>query len=119
HNVKVLLQLGHRPEDISLSRVEGHNPMHPEDWQEAMKLFQTTLREGRGYLQEYRALAADEQEGVARWFRAELTVTGKNAQGGARELVTISRDISRMKQAEDEAVQGARLEKWLVARAKA
>ncbi|MEX1031985.1 MAG: ATP-binding protein [Cellvibrionaceae bacterium] len=116
HNVNGLVQLGYRKKDLNLRSLEAHNPMHPDDWHEAYRLFNSTLQKGTGHEHEYRAVG---QNGETHWYHYDVTVTEKNEQGGAREFVSISRNITTVRATAKAAVERANREKWLVAKAKA
>lgn len=116
HNVNGVLELGYNKEDIDLRSPQARNPMHPDDWREAYALFNKALREGADYQHHYRAVNAD---GEPKWYHAEVTVTNKKPDGGALDLVSISRNVTDMRRAAEQAVRNANLEKWLVAKCNA
>lgn len=116
HNVNSFLALGYAKEDINISSPGPSNPMHPEDWEQARYLFGRAVHEGLGYEHEYRSAGRNGEE---RWFRAVVTVTDRIEHGGARQLVSLSRDITELRRAAEDAVEQAELEQWLVAQTNA
>lgn len=116
HNINTFLEMGYEKDKIDISRPDQNNPMHAEDWDEARRLFTRALTEGRNYEHDYRAVGKDGQQ---RWFRAAATVIKTDDDGSACQMVSLSQDVTHLRQAAQEAVEQAELEQWLVAQTNA
>lgn len=116
HNVNSFLALGYARDKLDISALGPHNPMHVEDWEQAKHFFIRARKEGLDYEHEYRSRG---ENGEEHWFRAVVSVTERNQRGGARQLVSLSQDITELRRAAEEALEQAELEQWLVAQTNA
>lgn len=72
--------------------------IHPDDYEEVVKLYQTAISQAKEQIIEYRAIAADNR---ILWLR-DLVQVVKNEAGKARLLRGVIIDITKFKQAEEQ-----------------
>ena len=76
---------------------DSFNEIHPDDRERIRKIFQETVRTGRGQRAEYRFLLRD---GSIRYIESQGSVI-PDAEGKTAKVVVVSRDVTERKRAEE------------------
>ena len=76
---------------------DSFNEIHPDDREKIRKIFQETVRTGRGQRSEYRFLLSD---GSIRYIESQGSVI-PDSEGKTAKVVVVSRDVTERKRAEE------------------
>ncbi|GAB1256343.1 hypothetical protein NBRC116494_08450 [Aurantivibrio plasticivorans] len=111
HNIKGFLDLGYSAETLTLDKILESNPMHEADWNAVLSAFYDCAKTGKEYQHDYRAIGLN---GDVAWYRNNVKAARKHEGGNTYELTAISRNITELKQAENQIIHHAQQEQWLV-----